>query len=77
MRSPYEYSHHIKNARDLGVTDEDLRGLAAESAGQPSHFDPITKAVIRAAREMTQTVDRSVALEASDGPKLAKRGKKA
>ena len=30
-----------------------------------------------AAREVTQTVDRSVALETSDGPKLAKRGKKA
>jgi hypothetical protein len=29
------------------------------------------------AREVTQTVDRSVALEDSDGPKLAKRGKKA
>ena len=29
------------------------------------------------AREVTQTVDRSVALEDSDGPKIAKRGKKA
>lgn len=29
------------------------------------------------AREVAQTVDRSVALEASDAPKLAKRGKKA
>ena len=29
------------------------------------------------ARAVTETVDRSVALETSDGPKFAKRGKKA
>ncbi len=51
-RSPYEYSHHIKIGRDLGVSDDDVRGLADETAGRTA-LDPLAKAVLRAAREMT------------------------
>lgn len=52
-RSVYEYTHHIKIGRDFGVSDDDLRGIAAETAGQPSGLDELTRTVLRAAREMT------------------------
>lgn len=50
-RSEYEYSHHVKIGRGFGVTDDDLRWLAAETAGQPNGFGAIEKLVLRAARE--------------------------
>jgi alkylhydroperoxidase family enzyme len=53
-RSVYEYTHHIKIGRDFGVSDDDIRAIAAETAGQPTTLEPLTKAVLRAAREMTQ-----------------------
>jgi alkylhydroperoxidase family enzyme len=52
-RSPYEYSHHIKIGRDFGVSDDDISAIVAESAGQATALDPLAKAVLRAAREMT------------------------
>jgi alkylhydroperoxidase family enzyme len=52
-KSVYEYTHHIKIGRGFGVTDDDLRALAAETAGKPSQLEPLAKAVLRAAREMT------------------------
>ncbi|HEY2524099.1 MAG TPA: carboxymuconolactone decarboxylase family protein [Candidatus Binataceae bacterium] len=53
-RSPYEYSHHVKIVREFGVSDGDLRALAEESAGRQSALEPLAKAVLRAAREMTR-----------------------
>ena len=52
-RSAYEYSHHLKIGRDYGVSDDDIRAIAEETAGRPSTLDPLSKAVLRAAREMT------------------------
>ncbi len=52
-RSPYEYSHHIKIGRDFGVCDDDVRAMIAETAGKTSALEPLAKAVLRAAREMT------------------------
>jgi alkylhydroperoxidase family enzyme len=52
-KSVYEYTHHIKIGRGFGVTDDDLRALAAETAGRPSKLEPLAKTVLRAAREMT------------------------
>src|SRR5260370_28897147 len=52
-RSPYEYSHHIKIGRDFGVSDDDVRAMIAETAGKTSALEPLAKAVLRAAREMT------------------------
>jgi alkylhydroperoxidase family enzyme len=52
-RSVYEYTHHIKISRDFGVSDEDIRAIAAETAGRPSSLDPLTCHVLRAARDMT------------------------
>jgi alkylhydroperoxidase family enzyme len=52
-RSPYEYSHHIKIGRDFGVSDDDIRAIIAETEGRPTALEPLAKAVLRAAREMT------------------------
>ena len=35
-RSPYEWSHHVKIGFDFGVSESDVRGLMAESAGRPN-----------------------------------------
>ncbi len=53
-RSVYEYTHHIKIGRDFGVSDDDIRALAAETAGKSSKLEPLARTVLRAAREMTQ-----------------------
>jgi alkylhydroperoxidase family enzyme len=53
-RSPYEYSHHVKIGRDFGVSDDDIRAMINETAGRPTALDPLSKAVLRAAREMTK-----------------------
>lgn len=52
-RSVYEYTHHIKISRDFGVSDDDIRAIAAETAGRESGLDALTSHVLRAAREMT------------------------
>jgi alkylhydroperoxidase family enzyme len=52
-RSPYEYSHHIKIGRDFGVSDDDIRAMIAETEGRTTALEPLAKAVLRAAREMT------------------------
>lgn len=52
-RSPYEYSHHVKIGHDFGVSDADIRAIAAETAGRASDLDPLAKTVLQAAREMT------------------------
>jgi alkylhydroperoxidase family enzyme len=53
-RSVYEYTHHIKIGRDFGVSDDDIRSIAAETSGQATALEPLAKAVLRAAREMTE-----------------------
>src|SRR6267378_965479 len=52
-RSPYEYSHHVEIGRDFGVSDDDIRAVGDETAGRPTKLEPVAKAVLRAAREMT------------------------
>src|SRR6185437_13770345 len=52
-KQPYEYSHHVKLAMDFGCTEDDIRALADETAGKPSKLDPLSKLVLKAAREMT------------------------
>lgn len=54
-RSVYEYTHHIKIGRDFGVSDADIRAIAAETAGLPSGLGELDRAVLRAAREMTES----------------------
>ncbi len=52
-RSPYEYSHHVEIGRHFGVSNDDIRAITDETKGRPTRLDPLTKAVLRAAREMT------------------------
>jgi alkylhydroperoxidase family enzyme len=52
-RSPYEYSHHIEIGRHFGVSDDDIRAITDETEGRPTKLEPLAKAVLRAAREMT------------------------
>jgi alkylhydroperoxidase family enzyme len=50
-RSPYEWSHHVKIGMGFGVSDADIRGLIADSAGETNTLDEPTRTVLRAARE--------------------------
>ena len=52
MRSAYEYSHHVELARDFGVSDDDIRAIAADSAGDTTDFGELERAVLRAARDI-------------------------
>ena len=45
--------HHLEIGREFGVTDDDIRAVADDTAGRPTKLDLLTKAVLRAAREMT------------------------
>lgn len=51
-KSPYEYSHHIKIGREFGVSDDDIRAITAETAGEGSSLEPLVRAVLAGAREM-------------------------
>ena len=52
-RSDYEWSHHVKIGREFRVSDADIRAIADETAGRPSSLEPLARAVLRGAREMT------------------------
>jgi len=52
-RSAYEYAHHIEIGRSFGVSDADIRAIADETAGRPTGLEPLAKAVLRGAREMS------------------------
>lgn len=51
-RTAYEYAHHVELGRAVGVTDDDLRAIAAETAGHASTLPALDRAVLRAAREL-------------------------
>ena len=51
-KSDYEWSHHVKIGYDFGVTDADIEGLIAETAGRPNGLDALTKLVLQGAREI-------------------------
>jgi alkylhydroperoxidase family enzyme len=52
-RAPYEWSHHIEIGRKFGVSDADIRALMDEADGRSSTLEPLAKAVLTAASEMT------------------------
>ena len=58
-KSEYEYSHHVKIGFDFGVTGDDVRAIAVETAGHASNLEPFAKTVLKAAREMTQDLSIS------------------
>ena len=52
LKCVYEYTHHIKIGFRYGVSAEDVRALADDSTGRPTTLDPLTKAVLAAARQL-------------------------
>jgi alkylhydroperoxidase family enzyme len=60
-KSEYEFTHHVKIGKEFGVTDADIEGLMAETAGKPSKLEPLAKAVLRGAREMVRDLAMSEA----------------
>ena len=52
-RSAWEFSHHVRIGREVGVSNEEIRAVADETEGRPTALDPLAKTVLRAAREMT------------------------
>ena len=53
-RSAWGFSHHVRIGREVGLSDDEIRAVADETAGRPTGLDPLAKAVLRAAREMTE-----------------------
>lgn len=60
-KSEYEFTHHVKIGKEFGVTDEDIKGLMAETEGEPSQLEPLAKAILRGAREMVKDLAMSEA----------------
>jgi alkylhydroperoxidase family enzyme len=60
-KSEYEFTHHVKIGREFGVTDADIEGLFAETAGKPSKLEPLAKAILKGAREMVKDLGMSEA----------------
>jgi alkylhydroperoxidase family enzyme len=60
-KSEYEFTHHVKIGKEFGVTDADIEGLMAETAGKSSKLEPLAKAVLRGAREMVRDLAMSEA----------------
>jgi alkylhydroperoxidase family enzyme len=58
-KSEYEFTHHVKIGKEFGVTDEDIQGLMAETEGKPSKLEPLAKAILKGAREMTRDIGMS------------------
>ena len=58
-RSEYEFTHHVKIGKEFGVSDADIEGIFAETAGKPSKLEPLVKAVLRGAREMVKDLGMS------------------
>ena len=52
-RSAWGFSHHVRIGREVHIPDGEIRAIADETAGRPTTFEPLAKAVLRAAREMT------------------------
>jgi alkylhydroperoxidase family enzyme len=55
--SEYEYAHHVDVALQFGVSEADIKAIAAESAGQASTLEPLARAVLRAARDLTERLE--------------------
>jgi alkylhydroperoxidase family enzyme len=55
-RSAYEYAHHIEIGLTAGLSDADIRAIADETAGRPTALDPLTRAALQAARDLTRDI---------------------
>jgi alkylhydroperoxidase family enzyme len=55
-RSAYEYSHHIEIGRQAGLSDDDIRAIAEETAGRKTDLSELERAVLHAARDLTTDI---------------------
>ena len=55
----YEYAHHIEIGRNVGLSDEDIKAIATDSAGGVTHLRPVERAVLAAARELAEKPELS------------------
>ena len=53
MGNAHEFSHHVELGHDLGVSDDDVHVLIADTAGRPTTSGELDRLVLAAAREMT------------------------
>jgi alkylhydroperoxidase family enzyme len=51
--SAWGFSHHVRIGRESGVSDDEIRAIAEETAGRPTQLEPLARLVLRASREMT------------------------
>jgi alkylhydroperoxidase family enzyme len=58
-RSAWGFSHHVRIGREIGLSDAEIGAVAGETDGRSTGLDPLAKAVLRAAREMTQDLGLS------------------
>jgi alkylhydroperoxidase family enzyme len=58
-RSAWIFSHHVRIGREVGVSDDEIGAVADETAGRPTKLEPLAKAVLGAAREMTTNLAAS------------------
>jgi hypothetical protein len=49
----------VKIGFDFGVSEADIRALIDDSEGRPTSLDPLTKAVLKAARELANEIKLS------------------
>jgi len=53
----YEYTHHIKTGLRYGVSPDDIRAIADETAGLPTALGALERAVLHTARDLTLGFD--------------------
>jgi alkylhydroperoxidase family enzyme len=51
--SAWGFSHHVRIGREVGVSDDEIRAVADETSGRQTKLEPLARAVLRAAREIT------------------------
>ena len=59
-KSEYEFTHHVKIGKEFGVTDEDIAALMIETEGIQSKLEPLARAILKGAREMTRDLEMSM-----------------
>ena len=59
-KSEYEFTHHVKIGKEFGVTDDDIAALMVETEGMQSRLEPLARAILRGAREMTKHLEMSM-----------------
>ena len=58
-KSEYEFTHHVKIGKEFGVTDDDIAALMIETEGIQSKLEPLARAILKGAREMTRQLEMS------------------